>query len=629
MEGLIASGDPVVKSTTDVPSLLSTNNYLVDRQLDILDNAARAIKRNIGVTEVDEDVLVNYMDEVKSLKARVEALEREILALEEYGGRMDRASEIQSTLFDLKVGITRLLKKTKESACKVVETPLMANVNLPRIEIPRFDGNLLNWQPFWEQFQAAVHDKPQLGEVEKLTYLRDALKGGPAMYVISGLTQTAESYGEAIQCLKDRYDRPRVTHHEHVRSILQAPVMKVRNGKELRRLHDVCNQHIRALKLAGQLDIETFLTIALELKLDEATRLKWMEYSNDSKTTPPHEELLKFLDSQAQHHESVSSERKPQTTTHRSYAAVVEDSCAVCGRENHPLAGCSQFQRMTREERWDIVKREARCKNCLKVGHRASRCRAPPMCKRCNKYHHALLHIEAEFKEEDTENVDRDVTYVAPSKGGEEVLLMTCRVKVITPDGTVTQARALLDSAASTSLITERFANKLRLPRRHSNRHIKGVGGVNVRSKGAVKFKVAGVRGSGKQIEVDASILPQVTADLPTIPVCPVTRWKHLSDLELADPGYGVPAQVDILLGGKVFSKAVLHGRRFGPSGAPSAFKTCFGWVLNGEAKGETKQHSYVCGVALSNSSIGMRKRPIGKSSPSAKRKTKGTRVKP
>ena len=38
------------------------------------------------------------------------------------------------------------------------------------------------------------------------------------------------------------------------------------------------------------------LTIVMELKLDEVTKLKWMEYSNDSQTTPPHVELLKFLD---------------------------------------------------------------------------------------------------------------------------------------------------------------------------------------------------------------------------------------------------------------------------------------------------------------------------------------------
>ena len=31
-----------------------------------------------------------------------------------------------------------------------------------------------------------------------------------------------------------------------------------------------------------------------------------------------------------------------------------------------------------------------------------------------------------------------------------------------------------------------------------------------------------------------------------------------------------------------MFSRVVLHGRRFGPPGAPSAFKTQFGWVLTG-----------------------------------------------
>ena len=141
--------------------------------------------------------------------------------------------------------------------------------------------------------------------------------------------------------------------------------------------------------------------------------------------------------------------------------------------------------------------------------------------------------------------------------------------------------------------------------------------------RGTVGFKVAGVQRGGKQIEVQASVLPKVTADLPTVPVSSVTRWKHLSDLEFGDPDYGTPARVDILLGGKVFSKAVLHGRRFGPTGAPSAFKTCFGWVLNGEAKCESQRHSYICGVALGNGNKGLDKRSVGKSSPSTKRKIK------
>ena len=88
---------------------------------------------------------------------------------------------------------------------------------------------------------------------------------------------------------------------------------------------------------------------------------------------------------------------------------------------------------------------------------------------------------------------------------------MTCRVKVMASDGSVAQARALLDCAASTSLVTECLAQRLHLPRRHSNFTINGVAGCSVRPKGTVSFKVAAVRGGRKQIEVEASVLPKVT----------------------------------------------------------------------------------------------------------------------
>ena len=606
MEFVDRLGELLAKPQPTVPTPGSTNNRQVDRQLDFLADSVRTIRRAIENPEfVDMHVLTRYLDEIKNLEGELQALKKDIFSLEDIGERVRKASDIKGSLFDLGVAISRLMERTKkEPSPQVITPPMLAGVNLPRIEIPTFDGNILNWRLFWEQFQAAVHDKPQLGEVDKLTYLRDALKSGPAKSVVQGLTQTADSYQEAIRCLKDRYDRPRLTHREHVRSILQAPTLKAHNGKEVRKLYDICTQHIRAIKASDTFDLDTFLTIIMELKLDEVTKLKWMEYSNDSETTPPHAELLKFLDLQARHFELVPSERKPQAIMHKSYAAAVEEACVVCGRENHPLASCGKFQSATQEERWDIVMKGARCKNCLRPGHIASKCRAPPACKKCRKYHHTLLHKEADPKPKEPKEPG-GTTYAVPSRIGEEVLLMTCRVKVIAPDGSVTQARALLDCAASTSLITERLAQQLRLPRRRSNFTINGVAGIDVRPRGTVSFKVAGVRNGGRQIEVQASVLPKVTADLPTLPVSPVTHWKHLSGLEFADPDYGTPARVDILLGGKVFSKVVLHGRRFGPTGTPTAFKTCFGWVLNGEAKGEgQKSLTHVCCVALNEDDL-------------------------
>ena len=76
---------------------------------------------------------------------------------------------------------------------------------------------------------------------------------------------------------------------------------------------------------------------------------------------------------------------------------------------------------------------------------------------------------------------------------------MTCRVKVTASYGSVTQARVLLDCEASTSLVTKRLVQRLRLPRHHSNFIINGVAGYSVHPKGTVSFKVAGVRGACRE----------------------------------------------------------------------------------------------------------------------------------
>ena len=85
-----------------------------------------------------------------------------------------------------------------------------------------------------------------------------------------------------------------------------------------------------------------------------------------------------------------------------------------------------------------------------------------------------------------------------------------------------------------------------------------------------------------RDLKVKAIVLPKITAHSPTTEVPTDPTWRHLSGLHLADPKFGIPARIDILLGTDVFGRAVLHGRRVGPIGSPSAFQTCFGWVLFG-----------------------------------------------
>ena len=82
----------------------------------------------------------------------------------------------------------------------------------------------------------SVHDHSDLSEAEKLVYMQQAIKDGSAKSVIEGLSYSGDQYQEAIECLKSRYNHPRVTHRARVRIVVDAPLLKDGSGKELGRL---------------------------------------------------------------------------------------------------------------------------------------------------------------------------------------------------------------------------------------------------------------------------------------------------------------------------------------------------------------------------------------------------------
>ncbi len=128
---------------------------------------------------------------------------------------------------------------------------------------------------------------------------------------------------------------------------------------------------------------------------------------------------------------------------------------------------------------------------------------------------------------------------------------------------------------------------KLCLPRAKQNAKISGIAGLSHSSPAQflASFSISPARPSQTKINVTAVVVPKVTCDLPFHPIPFKTEWSHLSNLQLADPGFGHPGKIDILLGIDVFVGVLLHGRRSGPPGTPVAFETLFGWVLAGSTE--------------------------------------------
>ena len=54
------------------------------------------------------------MDRLRSLEMELQGVRRDILLLDDYGERVRKASDIEQSLFDLRVAISRLMERTKK-----------------------------------------------------------------------------------------------------------------------------------------------------------------------------------------------------------------------------------------------------------------------------------------------------------------------------------------------------------------------------------------------------------------------------------------------------------------------------------------------------------------------------------
>ena len=63
-----------------------------------------------------------------------------------------------------------------ESIIRLISSSLGENlrVNLPKQQLPVFDGNLQQWQEFWDIYKATIHEQQTMPTVLKLSYLNRA-----------------------------------------------------------------------------------------------------------------------------------------------------------------------------------------------------------------------------------------------------------------------------------------------------------------------------------------------------------------------------------------------------------------------------------------------------------------------
>ena len=144
---------------------------------------------------------------MSGLKLELFDVLRSIVAMKDSADLPDEETRISNGIFNVCLKIRRLLSSSVPGVEQTGET-----IRIPKIDVPKFNSDITNWPTFWEQFDVAIHSKPKLTNSEKLAYLRQAVKDGPAKNTIKGLAGSGDNYLEAIACLQSRYDKPRLLH---------------------------------------------------------------------------------------------------------------------------------------------------------------------------------------------------------------------------------------------------------------------------------------------------------------------------------------------------------------------------------------------------------------------------------
>lgn len=537
------------------------------------------------------------------------------------------------------IGLVKDETRTNPGASNV-QTVVSKQTQLPKIELPTFSGDELQWESFRDLFKSLVGDVAEVAPVQKLQYLKSSLTG-EASAAIANIELNEKGYDTAWAELVIRYDNRRILLASHMRAMINAaPIVKA-SSCEIKRLISITVQAKRSFasldRPVNQWD-GWFVNILVE-KLDSTTRTLWEASLNTSSDFPTFAQLKEFLQTRARSLDAGNVKAtavvpckaqsiKPKVTA-LTAATDTARQCALC-QGNHFLKFCFRFKKLPTTQRRELVKKNGLCFNCLQSKHTANSCTSEFRCQRCKGKHHILLHIPGnpastagpetaassgaievlpDQQLTPATNVNANVT-VLSATARTTVLMATARVLLTNSRGTTFSVRALLDSGSELSFITERLAQSLGLARRCVNLPVTGIRAVNA---GMIKHEVDVTLGVIDNPEVsflvpNVLVLPKLTAPVPS---CALDRrpWPHLEGLRLADPYFFRPATIDVILGADIYLDLMREGIKRGPPGTPSAQATVFGWVLMGPTSGSIQLASpmrmAVCHAAISTADLG------------------------
>ncbi|XP_055714369.1 uncharacterized protein LOC129808610 [Phlebotomus papatasi] len=534
---------------------------------------------------------------------------------------------------------------------------------LPTLDVPKFSGDRTQWSHFKGMFRSIVHDNRRLSRIQKLQYLMSYLTGN-ALKLVENTPLSDHGYESAWRLLQKHFDDGFTVVHCEIERFCKIPAITTPNVSSFTTLYATTVSVLDSLDGQNATSRDPWVIYLLLSKLDSETKALWSR--EVSALTPTLDKFLDFLSARLKSLEmcqATPSSDYDKTTTkiasskpvrpRLSLAAVTGESsptpCFACQETDHRLFRCPKFLGMFPSDRLNIVRQNNLCRKCITSTHNTRDCTFFP-CRKCAGPHNTLLHEAFQSSNQPTSaqrpsvaktrstpalaaplttcqtdqvnsssqpsgptdstapatsddvNQVANVSSITAPRQFQRVFLETAVVHVFNRHGVPVQCRALLDSGAQASLISQALYQRLKLPKTLSDLYIGGVveGGARARYQTNCAFRSLS---QDANFSISCHIVPSVLQQkIPNWKV-DVTQIQIPDSLVLADPTWHEPQAIDLLISNEIYNDLMTGVvRRLGP-GLPVLKETMLGWVVSGPLSIPERSDSVVI-VAATLSSI-------------------------
>lgn len=141
---------------TDDPVKMSVRQLAhLEREIALIRTDIKEIPEDmedISIVEQYELQLSEHKSELREIRAVLITVDSS-----EIEGELSLHSKLEKALFECSLIIRRLRRQFEKTGISTSSSTEGSGVRLPKLAVPTFDGNILNWRSFWEQFNVSIY----------------------------------------------------------------------------------------------------------------------------------------------------------------------------------------------------------------------------------------------------------------------------------------------------------------------------------------------------------------------------------------------------------------------------------------------------------------------------------------